>query len=84
MRAMSAGQVVGLVTALVIAAVVIAAVVAVRVRRRRTARDQMAHDELERLGTTAGSALVRADERARLAEDELSFAVAEVGEDETS
>ncbi|WP_166847547.1 hypothetical protein [Isoptericola sp. BMS4] len=81
---MNAGQVVGIVTALVIAVAVVAALVGWRLRRRRSARERAAHDEIERLGTTAGSALVRTDERARLAEDELSFAVAELGERDTT
>ncbi|GAA1735629.1 hypothetical protein GCM10009809_33530 [Isoptericola hypogeus] len=81
---MDAGQIVGIVTGVVIAAVAAIAVVAVWLRRRRTARERAVSDELERLGTAAGSALVRADERARLAEDELSFAVAELGERDTA
>ena len=40
--------------------------------------------ELERLEATAGAALVRTDERVRLADDELGFAVAELGETETT
>ncbi|GGI07168.1 hypothetical protein [Isoptericola cucumis] len=81
---MDAGQVVGIVTGVVIAAVVVVAVVAARLRRRRKERERAAEAELEQLGTVAGSALVRADERARLAEDELSFAVAELGERDTA
>src|SRR5690606_13222940 len=47
-------------------------------------RREAAETELARLTTAAGSALVRTDERARLAEDELSFAVAELGEPATA
>ncbi|MCA5893651.1 hypothetical protein LEP48_09855 [Isoptericola sp. NEAU-Y5] len=75
--------IVGLVTGGVIAVVAVAAVVAVLVRKRRAARDE-AEGELSRLGTAAGSALVRTDERARLAQDELAFAVAELGERDTA
>lgn len=84
MPTMDAGQVVGIVTGVVIAAVVVVAVVAVWLRRRRKAREDTVAQELERLGVVAGSALVRADERARITEDELSFAVAELGERDTA
>jgi len=40
--------------------------------------------ELDRLEKTAGAALVRTDERARLADDDLGFAVAELGEAEAA
>ncbi|MGF0116782.1 hypothetical protein ACQFYA_10700 [Promicromonospora sp. Marseille-Q5078] len=82
---MDAGQIVGIVTGVVVVVVLVTAVAVWAVRRRRAAgtraRDREA--ELERMGVEAGSALVRADERARLAEDELAFAVAELGERET-
>ncbi|MCK9793634.1 hypothetical protein M1843_07740 [Isoptericola sp. 4D.3] len=82
---MDAGQVVGIVTGLVVVVVLVTAVAVWTARRRRAAagraRDHQA--ELERLGVEAGSALVRADERARLAEDELAFAQAELGDRET-
>jgi hypothetical protein len=49
--------------------------------RERRERDLA---ELDRLEKTAGAALVRTDERIRLADDELGFAVAELGEAETA
>jgi len=82
---MDAGQIVGIVTGLVVVVVLVTAVALWSVRRRRAARGrtQEREAELARLGVEAGSALVRADERARLAEDELAFAQAELGERET-
>jgi hypothetical protein len=49
--------------------------------RRKERRLELAA-QLERLAAEAGSALVRTDERVRLAEDELGFAVAQLGERE--
>lgn len=46
-------------------------------------RAEAQRQELERLEVTAGAALVRTDERIRLADDELGFAVAELGDGET-
>ncbi|WP_418276883.1 hypothetical protein ACNHYB_02940 [Isoptericola jiangsuensis] len=77
---MDAGQVVGVVTGAVLVVTALVAVVAWTGRRRRgLAADT--ESELTRLATQAGSALVRADERTRLAEDELAFAEAELGTD---
>ena len=76
-------QLVGVVTGLVLVVVAGFALV-LRGRRRRQRRRETAESELARLTTAAGSALVRTDERARLAEDELSFAVAELGEPATA
>lgn len=85
MPSMDAGQIVGIVTGLVVVVVLVTAVVFWAARRRRAARGraQDLEAELQRLGLEAGSALVRADERARLAEDELAFAQAELGDRET-
>jgi hypothetical protein len=47
-------------------------------------RNQQAAARLAELERTAGVALVRADERIRLADDELGFAIAEFGEDATA
>ncbi|WP_079575156.1 hypothetical protein [Krasilnikoviella flava] len=82
---MDAGQIVGIVTGLVVVVVLVTAVALWSVRRRRAARGraQDLEADLQRLAVEAGSALVRSDERARLAEDELSFAQAELGERET-
>ncbi|MFE6970196.1 hypothetical protein [Isoptericola sp. NPDC057653] len=82
---MDAGQIVGIVTGLVVVVVLVTAVAVWAARRRNAARARAAEleAELQRLGVEAGSALVRTDERARLAEDELAFAVAELGERET-
>ncbi|MFD6175906.1 MULTISPECIES: hypothetical protein [unclassified Isoptericola] len=82
---MDAGQIVGIVTGLVVVVVLVTAVAVWAARRRSAARARAAEleAELQRLGIEAGSALVRTDERARLAEDELSFAVAELGERDT-
>ncbi len=55
-----------------------------RRRARRITRDRDAAAELERLGKEAGAALVRTDERVRLAGDELDFTVAELGEAEAA
>lgn len=85
MPSMDAGQIVGIVTGLVVVVVLVTAVVFWAARRRRAARGraQDLEAELQRLGLEAGSALVRADERARLAEDELAFAQAELGDRES-
>ncbi|TWH28886.1 hypothetical protein L600_003600000290 [Isoptericola variabilis J7] len=53
-------------------------------RSRRRTRDREAAAALERLEQEAGTALVRTDERVRLAGDELDFAVAELGEAEAA
>ncbi|NNU28712.1 hypothetical protein [Isoptericola sediminis] len=76
---MAAGQIIGWVTGLVVALVVVTAVVW-WARRRRTERRRRQDEQLRRRTQDAGQVLVRTDERARLAEDELSFAVAEVGD----
>ncbi|MCK0115406.1 hypothetical protein MWU57_00015 [Isoptericola sp. S6320L] len=76
-------QLVGVVTGVVLVVVAGLALV-LRGRRRRERRREADRTELDRLATAAGSALVRTDERARLAEDELSFAVAELGEPATA
>ncbi|MET3767397.1 hypothetical protein ABIB15_000059 [Marisediminicola sp. UYEF4] len=55
-----------------------------RAARQLLAQEQSATDELAELTRTAGSALVRADERARLADDELGFAIADFGEAATA
>lgn len=55
-------------------------VAAVRARTRRAAAGATAASRLAELQREAGSALVRADERIRLADDELGFAVAEFGD----
>ncbi|TYL54016.1 hypothetical protein [Agromyces mariniharenae] len=52
-----------------------------RVRRRRGAQELEVHDA--DVAKRAGSALVAADERVRLAADELAFAEAELGSDAT-
>src|SRR6186997_1987138 len=52
-----------------------------RVRRRRGAQELEVHDA--DVAKRAGSALVAADERLRLAADELDFAEAELGSDAT-
>lgn len=69
------------------AAVVVVVVVAVVIgrARARTGRkleelQQRAAGELAELERTAGSALVQTDERVRLADDELGFAIADFGE----
>ncbi|MFC8597982.1 hypothetical protein [Isoptericola sp. NPDC057191] len=82
---MDAGQIVGIATGVVVVVVLVTAVAVWAARRRRAARQRVSAREAElgRLGAEAGSALVRTDERARLAEDELAFAVAELGERET-
>ncbi|WP_098463582.1 hypothetical protein [Isoptericola jiangsuensis] len=80
---MGGAAIVGLVTGAVLVVTALVAVVAWSVRRRRT-RDAATAAELDRLGVRAGSALVRADERARLAEDELAFAEAELGTEATA
>jgi hypothetical protein len=72
--------IVGLVAIVVVAGTVTAGMVFGRGRRKERRLAQAA--ELERLATEAGSALVRTDERVRLAEDELGFAVAQLGERE--
>ena len=51
-----------------------------RTARDRLAREQQAAAQLAELERAAGVALVRADERLRLADDEVGFAVAEFGE----
>ncbi|GAA4726836.1 hypothetical protein GCM10023216_16970 [Isoptericola chiayiensis] len=76
---MDGALIVGVVTGALLVVVAAVAVVAWAVRRRRTRRERATEAELERLGTAAGSALVRVDERARLAEDEVAFAEAELG-----
>ncbi|WP_407317869.1 hypothetical protein UQW22_14880 [Isoptericola halotolerans] len=76
-------QLVGVVTGVVLV-VVAGFALLLRGRRRRERRHEAARTELDRLATAAGSALVRTDERARLAEDELAFAVAELGEPVTA
>ncbi|ANC30248.1 hypothetical protein I598_0668 [Isoptericola dokdonensis DS-3] len=83
MPGMGGAAVVGLVTGAVLVVTVLVAVVVWSVRRRR-GRAADAAAELDRLGVRAGSALVRADERARLAEDELAFAEAELGTEATA
>jgi hypothetical protein len=80
---MGGAQVVGLVTGAVLVVTVLVAVVMWSARRRR-GRTADTEAELSGLEAKAGSALVRADERARLAEDELAFAEAELGQDATS
>jgi hypothetical protein len=67
---------------------VLAVVVAVSVRRSRSRtaqqrleRDQQLASQLAELERNAGVALVRADERIRLADDEVGFAIAEFGDD---
>lgn len=52
-----------------------------RIRIRDAERTRQDAARLASLQTEAGSALVRADERVRLAEDEFGFAVAEFGND---
>jgi hypothetical protein len=47
-------------------------------------REQQAAAQLTELERAAGVALVRADERIRLADDEVGFAIAEFGEDATA
>lgn len=78
---MDSGLLLGVVAALVVVGGTTGAFGWMRSRRRTRARDTSA--ELERLEKEAGTALVRTDERLRLADDELGFAVAELGEDET-
>jgi hypothetical protein len=67
---------------------VLAAVGGFASRRARTRaagqqleRDQQAAAQLAEIERAAGVALVRADERIRLADDEVGFAIAEFGED---
>jgi hypothetical protein len=83
MPGMDGVQLVGVVTGAVLVVVAGFALV-LRGRRRRDRRHESARAEVDRLATAAGSALVRTDERARLAEDELAFAVAELGEPATA
>jgi hypothetical protein len=52
-----------------------------RTRVREAERIRQSAERLTALQRDAGSALVRADERVRLAEDELGFAIAEFGND---
>lgn len=72
--------IVGVVAVVVVAGTVAAGMVFGRGRRKERRLEQAA--QLERLATEAGSELVRTDERVRLAEDELGFAVAQLGERE--
>ncbi|PZR51968.1 hypothetical protein DNL40_14225 [Xylanimonas oleitrophica] len=51
--------------------------------RARARRREQEQEHLARLEQEAGSALVRTDERVRLAADELGFALAQLGERET-
>jgi hypothetical protein len=74
--------VVGLVTTLVVAAS--GAAGKFGWRSRRTRAQEAAAAELARLEQEAGAALVRTDERLRLAGDEHDFAVAELGDAETA
>ena len=53
-----------------------------RARARREAEAAQLAGELQRLEQEAGSALVRTDERLRLADDEAGFAFAQLGEQE--
>lgn len=73
-----------LAVASVLAVGVVLTVVIVRARtrtkRRRLEHERQVAEELAELEQRAGSALVRADERIRLADDELGFAVAEFGD----
>ncbi|MFC0680656.1 hypothetical protein ACFFGH_22730 [Lysobacter korlensis] len=73
---------VGIAAVAVLAIVVGAAVRRSRARaaRERLAQEQQAAAQLSELERAAGVALVRADERIRLADDEVGFAVAEFGE----
>ncbi|MCU1437078.1 MAG: hypothetical protein JWP66_165, partial [Naasia sp.] len=64
-------------------AAVTGAVTAVLARRRSSA-NRIASGALVELERAAGSALVRTDERIRLADDELGFATAEFGEADTA
>ena len=63
----------------------VGAIASRRSRARATAeqaeRDRQAAAQLTELERAAGVALVRADERIRLADDEVGFAIAEFGED---
>jgi hypothetical protein len=55
-----------------------------RAAAERSERNRQAAAQLAELERAAGVALVRADERIRLAEDEVGFAIAEFGEDATA
>lgn len=69
----------------VVAVLIVVAVVVGRSRaRRRVEHERLVTGQLAELTQTAGSALVRADERLRLADDELGFAIAEFGEEAAS
>ncbi|MCU1639672.1 MAG: hypothetical protein JWL94_2319 [Microbacteriaceae bacterium] len=80
---MELGLVIGVAGVLLVA--IFLAVIAARARARR-ARQRTEHERqlagqlLERQ-QTAGAALVRVDERVRLADDELGFAIAEFGDE---
>ncbi len=66
--------------AVVIAVTVFVARSRARNGRLRLEREQQAAGALAELERTAGSALVRTDERVRLADDELGFAIADFGD----
>lgn len=72
----------------VVAVALIVGVAVARSRARATRqsleREQGAADRLAELTRTAGSAIVKADEKVRLADDELNFAIADFGEGATA
>ncbi|WP_167138154.1 hypothetical protein [Diaminobutyricimonas sp. TR449] len=65
---------------LAIGVVSLVAVIRTRSKRRRLQTESQVAAQLTELEQRAGSALVRADERIRLADDELGFAIADFGE----
>ncbi|WP_157157278.1 hypothetical protein [Diaminobutyricimonas sp. LJ205] len=69
---------------LAIGVVSLVAVIRTRTKRRRLQSESQAAAQLTELEQRAGSALVRADERIRLADDELGFAIADFGDAATT
>ncbi|WP_167048072.1 hypothetical protein [Salinibacterium sp. ZJ454] len=72
------------VAVLTIGVVSIVVVIRTRTKRRRLENERKIAAHLAELEQRAGSSLVRADERIRLVDDELGFAVAEFGDAATT
>ncbi|WP_166982737.1 hypothetical protein [Paramicrobacterium fandaimingii] len=74
-------EIVVILAVLLIGGAVAYVILSTRRKRREVASQQQAFAEVDALEVNAGQALVRADERIRLAADELSFITAEFGDE---